>query len=159
VRILERGYDEVEAAKVFPLLPMIGWAVEKATGLHHLFAFIAVSNLASLASFYVLYRIFRDLEGEVAARWGLTAFAAYPFAYYQAAAYPESLMILASALALWLAMRGHHLWAGLALGVGLLARHLTLFGGAGMLAAQIRQRGWHPRRLLLHPGILGLLIP
>jgi hypothetical protein len=86
-------------------------------------------------------------------------FVAYPFAFFQATAYPESLMILCSAVAILLALQGHHWTAGVALGVGVLARHLTLFAGAGLLGAQIHQRGLRPRRLLLHPAILGLAIP
>ena len=36
---------------------------------------------------------------------------------------------------------------------------MTLFAAAALLAGQIRQRGLPPRRLLLNPAILGLLIP
>lgn len=154
-----QGYGYYETAKVFPLFPLLGWAIQKATGLHHLLVFILLSNLASLASYGVIYALFRELEGEAAARWGLTLFAAYPFAYYQAAAYPESTMVLASALSLWLALRRRHLWAGTVLGLGVMARHLTLSAGAGLLAAQLRQRGFRPRAFLLHPAVLGLLIP
>jgi hypothetical protein len=107
----------------------------------------------------VIYRVFARLEGEEAARWGLALFAAYPFAFFQAGGYPESLMIFFSALAILLALRGNHLWAGLTLGLGVLTRHVTLFAGSALLAAQIRQRGIHPRRLLLNPSILGLLLP
>ena len=159
VIIARDGYSTAENAKVFPLLPLLGWAFEKFLGIHHLITFLVVPNLCALASYYVLYRLFRELSDEEAARWGLAAFVAYPFAFYQAAAYPESMMTLASALGIWLAMRGRHIWAGVAVGLGTLARHLTIFAGAGLVAAQIHQRGLHPRKLLLHPAILGLIVP
>jgi hypothetical protein len=58
-----------------------------------------------------------------------------------------------------LALEGRHLRAGLALGLGVLARHITLFAGAGLLIAQIRQRGVHPKRFLLSRDIAALVIP
>jgi hypothetical protein len=120
---------------------------------------LVIPNIAALGAYLVIFRIFEMLSDTKSARWGLALFAAYPFAFFQAASYPESLMIFFSALAIFLALRGNHIWAGVALGVGVLARHLTMFAGAALVAAQIRQRGAHPRRLLLHPAILGLLIP
>lgn len=159
VRIYEQGYSQLENAKVFPLMPLLGWALEKATGLHHLLGFLLIANLASLGAYIVVFKLFKELEGDDSARWALALFAAYPFAYYQAAAYPESLMTLSSALALMLAMKGRPFTAGLALGLGVMARHLTMFTGLGLFAAQVRQRGWHPRRLVFHPHFLGLAIP
>ncbi len=158
-RIVEQGYPIVENAKVFPLLPMIGWAVEKVTGIHHVIVFVVVANLASLGSYFIIHKLFIEASDEDSARWGLIAFAAYPFAFFQACAYPESLMIIATAGAILLARRGNHVWAGLVLGLGVMARHLTLSGGTALIAAQVRQRGVNPKKLLLNWGILGLVIP
>ena len=72
VTIFKDGYNTAENAKVFPLLPLLGWIFDK-VGVHHLITFIVVPNLCSLASYYVLYRMFRELNGEEAARWGLAA--------------------------------------------------------------------------------------
>jgi hypothetical protein len=55
----------------------------------------------------------------------------------QAMGYPESLMVLFTALAVYLALRGMHIWAGVALGVGVLARHLSFFAGGSLLVAQV----------------------
>jgi hypothetical protein len=49
-------------------------------------------------------------------------------------------MVLLSALALDLALRGQHWRAGLALAAGVLSRHLTMLAGAGLLVAQVQQR-------------------
>ncbi len=156
--IFKQGFSVYENAKVFPLFPLMAWVIHRVTGMNHLVALILIANAASLGSYFVLHRLFRELEGEEAARWALLLFAAYPFAFFQAAAYPESLMVLCSAGALALALRGRHIWAGTVLGLGVMARHLTLFGGAGLLAAQLHQRP-SPKRFLLSPAILGLVVP
>jgi hypothetical protein len=157
--LTQNGYANLEYAKVFPLLSAIGYAVEQTLGVNHLVTFIIVANLATLGAFVVIYKLFTELEGEPPARFGLLAFSAFPFAYYNAAGYPESLMVLATALSIWLARRRQHLSAGLVLTIGFAARHLTLAGGAGLLAAQLRQRGWHPKKFLGSPAVLGLLFP
>ncbi len=158
-RVVEDGYATAEYAKVFPLFAALGGALEKFLGINHLVGFVLVANAASLASYFVIYRLFRELEDEAASRAALLLFAAFPFHYYQAAGYPESLMVLATAGSIALARRGHHLSSGLALTLGFAARHLTLAGGAGLLAAQIRQRGLNSRRFLASPAVLALLMP
>src|SRR5215470_13863532 len=50
VTLVKEGYSTAENAKIFPLFPLLGWAIEKATGVHHLIVFLVVSNVASLAS-------------------------------------------------------------------------------------------------------------
>jgi hypothetical protein len=158
-RIMQTGFNDLETAKVFPLFPLLGSLLEKMTGLDPLIALIVSANMASLGSYWVIYALFRDLNGSEAARWGLMFFAAYPFAFFQGAAYAESLMVLASAGAILLATRRRHIPAGIVLGLGIMARHVTIFAGAGLLAAQLRQRGVRPRRFLLSLGTLGLVAP
>ncbi|MDQ4075116.1 MAG: glycosyltransferase family 39 protein [Chloroflexota bacterium] len=157
--IAREGYTEARWTNFFPLFPLFVRGLYQLTGIHPNLALLIVPNVASLASFLVIYRIFTMLAEEAAARSALVLFSFYPFAFFQATGYPESLMIFCSALAILLALRGNHLSAGVALGLGVLARHLTMFAGAALLAAQVRERGPHPKRLLLNPAILGLLIP
>ena len=159
VRVVQEGYSDLQHAAVCPLFPAIGWAVERYTGLHHVFVFLILANGASLASYYVVYQLFREVDGDDAARWGLLLFAAYPFAYYQAAGYAESTVVLTTAGAMLLARRKHWFWAGIVLGIGILGRQLALLGGAGMLAIYIRQRGLNWKKLLLDPSLFGLVIP
>jgi hypothetical protein len=66
-------------------------------------------------------------------------------------------MVLGSALALLLALQGRPLSAGLVLGLGGLARHLTLVAGLSLLAVQVRERG--ARALRSPRAVLGLLLP
>lgn len=159
VRVVQEGYASTLHAAVWPLFPAAGWSVERLTGLHHIFTFLILSNVASLASYYVVYRLFKELEGEAVAQAGLLLFASYPFAYYQAAGYAESTVVLATALTMLLGKRGHFIWAGVVLGIGVMGRQLALMGGAGLLAIYIRQNGIRPRRFLLNWGLLGLAMP
>jgi hypothetical protein len=158
-RAATEGFRTVETAQVFPLLPLLTWLLKTVFFIPQEYGLIIVANLASLASYHVLFRLFRRLEGTGAARWGVTALAAYPFHFFQAVGYSESLMVFTSALAMLLALDGRHLRAGLALGFGVLARHITLFAGAGLLLAQIRKRGLNPKRFILDRDVLGLVIP
>src|SRR5690606_19803555 len=89
------------------------------------------------------------------ARVALCLFAAWPFAFFQAAAYPESLMIAATAVAICLAMRGRHLGAGVALGAGVLARHLSGLAWPSLLVLAMRRKGRGGR----WTRILALLLP
>jgi hypothetical protein len=158
-RIASEGYTEARWTNFFPLYPFLSRFVSVVTNIDILLSLLVVSNVASLGTYLLVYRVFTLMADVSVARTSLLLFASYPFAFFQATGYPESLMLCFSALAILLALRGHHIWAGVALGVGVLARHLTMLAGASLLAAQIRERGIGPKRLLLHPAILGLLIP
>jgi hypothetical protein len=157
--IASQGYTEARWTNFFPLYPLLARLVSVVTGADINLALLIVSNTASLGAFLLIYRVFLLLADVDVARTSLILFAAYPFAFFQATGYPESLMLLFSALAILLALQGHHIWAGVALGFGVLARHITMIAGASLLAAQVRERGIHPKRLLFHPAILGLAIP
>jgi Gpi18-like mannosyltransferase len=157
--IARRGYFERVAVNFFPLYPLTARVLHDLTGLEMHLALLLISNIASFGSYLLIYHLFIMLANEDAARWGLALFAAYPFAFFQATGYPESLMIFTSSLAILLALKGHHVWAGTVLGFGVLARHLTMFAGAALLIAQVRQRGLRPRAFLLSFSILGLIIP
>ncbi|MGD0835643.1 MAG: hypothetical protein ABSB49_03245 [Polyangia bacterium] len=157
--IATEGFGTVESAQVFPLLPLLAWLLKISLRIPSPYGLILVANLASLASYCVLFRLFRRLEGTAAARWGLGALVAYPFHFFQAVGYSESLMVFTSALAILFALEGRHVRAGLALGFGVLARHITLFAGPGLLLAQIRERGLRPKPLLLSRGLVGLALP
>ncbi len=156
-KIATFGYREVVELNVWPGLPLLARGLGAGSGMSIGMALLVISNLAGLGAYLVLYRLFTRIDGEAAARWALVLFAAFPFAFFHAAGYPETLMILASAGAVSLAMSGRHLLAGLVLGLGLLVRHLTVLAGGALLAAQIRERGW--RGLFRSPSVLGLFVP
>jgi len=156
-RLAQTGFHRVSDANFWPGLPFAARYLSKLTGAPAGLAVLMVANLACLGAYLTIYRLFLRLDGQRVARAGLVLFAAYPFAYYHASGYPETIMIFSSALAVSLAMAGRHVWAGIVLGLGIMSRHLTVFLGAGMLAAQLRQRG--PRRFFASPAFLALGIP
>src|SRR6516225_5052672 len=151
------GYAQPTYANFFPLFPLIGKAVSAVTQLPLSISFVLSANAIALVSLVVIYRIFSDLEGEAVARVAVALFVAWPFSFFQAAGYPESIMVLTTALAVLWSQRGQHMRAGTARGVGILARHLTIVGGFSLLAAQIQQRGIRPRQLLWNRAALGLV--
>jgi len=153
------GYVQPTYANFFPLFPLIGKAVSTVTQLPLSISFVLSANAIALVSLVVIYRIFSELEGEAVARVAVALFVAWPFSFFQAAGYPESIMVLTTALAVLWSQRGQHIRAGTALGVGILARHLTIVGGFSLLAAQVQQRGIRPRQLLWNRAALGLVMP
>jgi hypothetical protein len=156
--IAQDGYTRVQATNFFPLLPLLGRLVHEVTGLSIQVSLVGVAQVAGLLALGVLYHLFRELEGEEVARTALLLFTAYPFAFFHSAGYPESLMVLLTALAVGLSLRGRHGWAGLTLGVAGLARHLSLLAGFSLLFQQLRSRGGG-LRALLHRDLLALLLP
>jgi uncharacterized membrane protein len=158
-RIAREGYHHHLDANIWPLFPALSRLLSELTCLPLHFALLLVATLASLASFVVIYRLFVELAGEPAARWGLLAWTVYPFAFFQGVGYPESLMTLLGASAILVSLRGRPVWAAVLLGVGLLARHLTAIAGLALLVRHVRERGLSVRALLLSPAAIALLIP
>jgi Dolichyl-phosphate-mannose-protein mannosyltransferase len=156
-RLARLGYQNVNETNFWPGLPMAARLLMKLTGMRVGFAILTISNLACLGAYLTIYRLFVRLDGAMAARAGLVLFAAYPFAFFHASGYPETIMIFTSALALSLAMSRRHALAGIVLGLGILSRHLTVLLGGGLLAAQLNQRGW--RRFFRDPAVLALALP
>jgi hypothetical protein len=153
------GYVKLENAKVFPLFPLISHLAHDYLGMNRYVALILAANIASLLSYWVLFSIYRELSDLKSARWALLIFTAYPFSFFQAAGYPESTMVLMSALAIRCMMHKKPIWSGHALGIGIMSRHITVFGGAGMLAAHIRQSWPSPKKFFISWGFVGLLLP
>jgi hypothetical protein len=155
--LARRGYANATETNFWPGLPMAARVLSKLTGMAVGFSVLIISNLACLGAYLTIDRIFTRLDGARAAHVALALFAAYPFAFFHASGYPETIMIFSSALALLLAMSGQHAAAGIALGLGILSRHLTVLLGGGLLAAQLRQRGL--RRFFATPSFLALALP
>lgn len=157
--VATEGYVNGGQTNFFPLLPMLTHGLFLITRIPHHWGILIVPNLAALLSYVVIYRMFRRFSNdEQVARAGLALFAAYPFAYYQAGGYPESLMVLTTALALDFATQGKHFRAGLFLAFGVFSRHLALLAGAGLLVAQWRDRPT-VRSFLLNRAFLALTLP
>lgn len=153
IRIAKNGYVERADTNFFPLFPLMGRYVSRISGLSIPAALVLCANVCSLAGLIVVYRIFMELDGQRIATAALALVVSWPFSFFYAAAYPESIMMLSTAGAIWLAMRRRHISAGAVLGIGILARHLTALGGLTLLAMQIRDRDLRARRFI------GLVLP
>lgn len=134
------GYSTPDHANFFPLLPVLMRALAF-LGIPYFIGVLVVPNLAALGAGIVIYRVFCRLASPEAARWALAVLAAFPFSFFHAAGYPESLMLLFTALAVWFALEGHGGRAGVALGVAVLARHISILIGLALPAAQLYRRG------------------
>jgi hypothetical protein len=155
-QIAAHGYDRPIVANFWPMLPLYARPL---VWLHvpPLAAVVLVANGASLVAYLAVYHVFERLDGEAAARWGLALFAAYPFAFFFGVGYTEPLMVAAGAGALWLALAGRRLSAGVALAAGILSRAPATLGWLGLAAVELTdgprglRAGWRAR--------LGLVIP
>lgn len=156
--IATRGYERLSETAMFPLFPLLARGVHEVTTLGIGHSLTLVANLFGLLGLVFVYRIVAGLEEERVARTAVLLMAFWPTAFFQAVGYADTLMIALSALAVLLTMRGWHLSSGVALGFGILARHVTGVMGLTLLAEHLRQRGARPRAWL-SPGVLGLVFP
>ncbi len=157
LKIASNGYRDPMSAAFWPLYPLLTRIFGELTHANLIIALICVANLATLGAWLAMYRFFTRLEGEEVARWSLGLFAAYPFAFFQAEAYPESMMVFFSITAVSLAMANKPIRAGVSLGFAALTRHMGMLAGIALLIAQLRERGI--KRLLVERGVLGLIVP
>jgi len=157
--IASRGYPQPGFTNFWPMLsvyarPLVWLHVSGSV------AVIVVANLAALIAFIAVWRVFELMSDEAGARWGLTLFAVYPFSFFFAVGYTESLMIAAGAGGMWLALRGRHTSAALAFAAGVLSRAPATLGWLGLAAVQLRDRTrWRTRAALLIPIAVALLWP
>ena len=109
----EAGYhpDQISDA-FFPLLPLL---IHVATPLFHssLAAGLVVSNLASLAGLYLLFKLVAEQYGARAARGTLLLYLAFPTAFFLSLIYTESLFLVLTAAFFYLLFSGRFAWAAL----------------------------------------------
>lgn len=144
IQIATHGYRESRDTNFFPLFPLLGHVVHRITGLSVPVALLLCANLASLAAYLVVYRVFFDFEGAATANAALCLIAAWPFSFFHAAAYPESLMMLCTAASMLLVRRNRCMPAGFCLGMGMLARHLSAAAGLALLWHGLRSHSSQP---------------
>ena len=140
INLARDGYSVPEHANFFPLLPLLIRALGF-IGIPHFIGILLITNLAALAAAIVVYRVFCKVASAESARWALAVLVAFPFSFFQSSGYPESLMLLFTALAVWFALDGHGARAGVALGIAVLARHISILIGLVLPAIQLQQRG------------------
>ena len=137
LRIAEEGYVEPErTTEFFPLYPMLVKVVGVALSGHYIFAGIAISLAACAGAFVLLYRLAEPLVGDRGAFRAVLYLAIFPMALFLGAVYSESLYLLLSVGAFFLATRGKFLAAGVVIGLAILTRSagVALLPAVGLIA-------------------------
>lgn len=109
----EAGYRAGEISDAFfPLFPLL---IHVATPLFRssLLAGLVVSNLASLAGLYLLFKLVGQLYGRSTARTTLLLYLAFPTAFFLCMIYTESVFLLLAVGFFYLLFTGHLAWAAL----------------------------------------------
>ncbi len=118
-----RGYWTSQASAFFPLYPAlvhgVGALIASLHVLHtldpYILATLLVANVAALAAFVGIALLARQEDASQSVMWGaLALFAAYPYTFFLAAGYTESLFIASAIFALIAARRGWWLIAAVA---------------------------------------------
>jgi hypothetical protein len=107
----ENGYHAGQLSDAFfPLFPLL---IHLATPLFHssLIAGLVVSNAASLAGLYVLFKLVAELYGRLAARGTLLLYLAFPTAFFFSLIYTESLFLFLAASFFYLLFTRRLTWA------------------------------------------------
>lgn len=159
INLATRGYAHPSESPVFPMFPMAARALAAVTHVAPFYAVLLVANLAGAAAMVFAYRVFARLASPAAARWAVLAWAAFPFTFFHASGYAESLAVCFAAAAVLLALSSRHIAAGAVLALGCATRHVDLLAGTTLLVLAIRARGVHPRGLVWHRDALGLALP
>jgi hypothetical protein len=111
--IAQAGYTSPEAMAFFPLYPSLIAAGSVVAGSSHaLIVALVVSNLGALAGFIGVALLAKDIDGTAAAGWrAVKVLAAYPLAFFLAAAYTEGLFLAVVAFTMLFAHRRRWLLA------------------------------------------------
>lgn len=132
--LLEPGRQSDPA--FFPFYPMLLRALN-AFGIGYVTGGVVLSQLAFLAALFAFATLTRDLFDETFAERATIYLALFPMGFVFSMAYPESIVLLAIALAAVAAARRHWSRTGALAGLGALARPETLF-----LSIPLAARAW-----------------
>ncbi|OKK14616.1 hypothetical protein AMK16_30610 [Streptomyces sp. CB00455] len=133
----------------FPLLPWLERLVAAATGLAYGSAGLVVSAMAGLAAAWGIFAVADLLHGRRAGVLAVAVWAALPVGIVQSMAYSESLFTASAAWALYGALRGRWLTAGLLAAAAGLTRPVGAAVVAAVWVAAVQawrggERSWRP---------------
>lgn len=147
--IARGGYTDPRHANFFPLFP---WEVRGVATLFSMDFHVATVVTATLNAFVAviaIYLLAEKLMGRDGARWSVVAFLAYPFAFFQVTAYPESLTVAGAATALAFEVHARGKSSLLVQVFSALTRHTSAYGALAHTLYRFQQRA--PWRLRLLP--------
>lgn len=144
LRIAQLGYGGMQNDGMYTLLvffPLYPWLVRLLHGLipHWQFCAQLLSCLGYVGACYMLARLVTEDFGWPAARLTLALLSAWPFAFFFAAPFAESLFLLLTVTGLWLIRRHRWFLAGL---VGALAAMTRMQGVLLLLAGAVECWVW-----------------
>ena len=160
-RIARSGYVALADVPYFPLLPLLGKWLSAILGSVELG--LLVSSLVFCALGFVgVYRLFEELRGPLAARWGLALMAAFPLSYHLSDGSALGCLVAFSAWGILLALHGRPLGAAIVLSLGVLAHPACLFAAIATAWPPSIPQGqssavgaaWMPRLYSLLPAVI-----
>jgi hypothetical protein len=159
IRIAEHGYYSQQSTAFFPLYPLLVHLATLPFGPSSTTAAaMVVSNLAAWAAFTAIGWLAaselgpQDSEGPIRT---MILLAAFPLAFFMAAAYSESLFIALAALTLLSARRGYWYWAAAAAFGAALTRPVGAILILPLAIELLRQQPWR-RHSRLIPALTSL---
>jgi hypothetical protein len=161
IRIAANGYHHVHSEAFFPLYPLIIRYVDYVTG-NYVLAGTIVSWVALALALWLLYRMVAARFDPTVAAWTVAFLSFFPTSFYLTSVYSESLFLLFSVAAFYVAERRRWALAGLAGMLSVLTRNTGLFLVIPFALLMVEQehakswRGW--ARAVLRPRSLWLLL-
>jgi hypothetical protein len=143
VQVAVHGYDDAKrTAAFFPLYPGLVAGLGRILLGHYVLAGVLISLAACYGSFLLLQRLAEERLGLDGSRRAVLYLALFPMSLFLQAVYTESLFLLLTLLAFFLAERGRFAGAGLAAGLAILTRAVgvALLPALVLLAWRSRDR-------------------
>jgi hypothetical protein len=147
------------SAGFFPLYPLLVYVLNRVIGVNIAVAGMIISNLSTLFSTLLLYKIARIVKDDHAfALRSVLAMLIFPSSFFYFALYAESLYLALTLLGVYLVMRNHpsFLGAGLALGFASLARPVGWLADTVMIVEFLRKRKFDLKGIFLL-GVSGVI--
>ncbi len=126
LRIAEHGYHAASDAAFFPFYPLLAGIAGRVFGGHYVLGGVAVSLLACLGAFCLLYRVAEARLGVEGGRRAVLYLALFPMTLFFQSVYSESLYLLLALAAFVLAERARFPEAAAVTGLALLTRPAAL---------------------------------
>jgi hypothetical protein len=139
LRIAQDGYTDTSSVAFFPGLPLAISLADRLLPGSDVFAALIVVHLALIGALVYVYKLARLDAGDGVAWWTLGLLLMFPWAVYYSAIYPQSLLLLAIAGALFHARRGQWWLAG---GYGVVASATSLAGMLLVVPLALELRHW-----------------
>ncbi|MEQ1730538.1 MAG: hypothetical protein ABL982_19390 [Vicinamibacterales bacterium] len=159
VTMARTGYTEPRHANFFPAFPLEVRGLANLLSMDFHVASVVTASLNALVAVIAIYLLAEKLMGRDGARWTTIAFLAYPFAFFQVTAYPESLTVAAGATAVALEVYSRRKGSLLAIAISSLTRHTSVYGALAQTLYRWKNKDpWRTRLLPLVAWGVGLSI-